>query len=225
MTFTVKTAGAHGAYLHKSESASRIAAELIGELAAIEDMSPRLPPDLVMYLARPDVCAAADAAMGPGAARIIARPTLNIGTIHAGLKVNMIPDSCVFEADIRIPMGLTTREVMDKVSALCASHPQVSVAVQEAASNPSASSAHDHPMVETLARNAQTITGVLPLALPSLGATDCNFWRYHHVPAFIFGPTPHNMAAPNESVDVGEFLAVIKTYALAAWEFLGGDSV
>ncbi|SFQ33589.1 Acetylornithine deacetylase/Succinyl-diaminopimelate desuccinylase [Variovorax sp. 770b2] len=225
LTFTVKTAGAHGAYLHKSESASRIAASLICELAAIEDMSPKLPPELVNYLAQPDVCAAADAAMGPGAAAIIARPTLNIGTIHAGLKVNMIPDSCAFEADIRIPMGLSTQDVMDKVLALCARHPQVSVAVQEAASNPSASSAHDHPMVGILARNAQSVTGVRPLALPSLGATDCKFWRYQHIPAFIFGPTPKNMAAPNESVDIGEFLAVIKTHALAAWEFLGGDPV
>jgi succinyl-diaminopimelate desuccinylase len=222
LTFSVRTAGAHGAYVHKTASASRIAADLIVRLSAIENINPDLPESLVRYLARPDVQAAADKAMGVGAAGIIARPTLNIGTVRGGLKVNMIPDSCVFEADIRLPIGLDASTVLVLIDQILKDFPNVKVEVQEAASNPPSSCAHDHPMVEILAQNASHVTGVKPLAIPSLGATDCKFWRYNNVPAYIYGPAPTRMAAVDECVSVDEFIAVIKTHALSAWDYLGG---
>jgi acetylornithine deacetylase/succinyl-diaminopimelate desuccinylase-like protein len=67
-------------------------------------------------------------------------------------------------------------------------------------------------------------SGKKPVAIPSLGATDCKFWRYHGVPAYVFGVSPETMAARDESVSVEEFLTVVKTHALAAWEYLGGKS-
>ena len=224
LTFTVRAAGAHGAYLHRTESASRVAAALIMQLAAVEAIQPDLPQSLLDHLSRADVRNAIDAAMGAGAADIVAKPTLNIGTVHGGLKVNMIPDRCVFEADIRMPMGLTADQVMAVVKNILKDFPQTEVSIQEAASNPSSSCAHDHPMVGMLARNAERVTGLRPVAVPSLGATDAKFWRYHKVPSYLFGPAPGRMAMTNESVPVDEFMAVIKTHALAAWEYLGGEA-
>jgi acetylornithine deacetylase/succinyl-diaminopimelate desuccinylase family protein len=223
LTFTVRTAGAHGAYLHKSESATRIAASLVNRLGQIEAIVPDLVPSLRAYLALPDVRAAADRAMGVGAADILTRPTLNIGTVQGGLKVNMIPASCAFEADIRLPIGLDAARVMQTIRTILADYPQAEVAVQEAASNPSNSCAHDHPMVGIIARNAEAVSGVRPIAVPSLGATDCKFWRYHKVPAYIYGPAPTRMAAADECVSVEEFMTVIKTHALSAWDYLTGS--
>ncbi|CAE6866294.1 Succinyl-diaminopimelate desuccinylase [Paraburkholderia aspalathi] len=224
LTFTVRTAGAHGAYLHKSESATRVAASLIARLAQIEAIVPDLSPSLRAYLAQPEVRAAADRAMGAGAADIMASPTLNIGTVHGGLKVNMIPDSCVFEADVRLPIGLDAGQVMQAVRTILVDYPQADVAIQEAASNPSSSCAHDHPMVGILASNAEAVSGIRPVAIPSLGATDCKFWRYHKVPAYIYGPAPTRMAAVDECVSVEEFITVIKTHALSAWDYLNGGN-
>jgi acetylornithine deacetylase/succinyl-diaminopimelate desuccinylase-like protein len=102
LTFVVCLEGAHGAYVHRSKSATRIAASLIGELAATEEIIPNLNPELQEYLKRGDVRVAIDAAMGKGAADIMLKTTLNIGTLHGGLKVNMIPDKCVFEAMLRM---------------------------------------------------------------------------------------------------------------------------
>ena len=223
LTFTVRTAGAHGAHLHKSKSATRIAATLIDRLAQIEAIVPELPESLRAYLGRPEVRAAADHAMGFGAADILTRPTLNIGTIKGGLKVNMIPASCVFEADIRLPIGLDAGRVMQTIQTILTDYPQVYVAIQEAASNASNSCAHDHPMVGLLARNAEAVSGLRPIAVPSLGATDCKFWRYHKVPAYIYGPAPTRMAAADECVLVEEFMTVIKTHTLSAWDYLTGD--
>ncbi|KAE9379768.1 putative peptidase [Stipitochalara longipes BDJ] len=222
LVFEVKTAGAHGAHLHRSKSATRIAAALIGELAKIEEIVPNLDPGLEEYMKKEDVRDAIDEAMGKGAADIVLTPTLNIGTIKGGLKVNMIPGQCVFEADIRLPLGLKAGEVMSVIYEVLKGYPEAKVEIQEAASNPAATSSHDHPMVAILAKNAARITGKRPLAIPSLGATDGKFWRYKGVPAYVFGVSPETMAARDESVSAEEFLAVVKTHVLAGWEYLGG---
>ena len=103
--FTVRTEGAHGAYTHLSASATRIAAALIGELAAIEEIEWDLPDNILR--AGDAVTQAADRAMGAGAGEILTRITLNVGRIEGGLKVNMVPGQCEFEADFRLPPGLT----------------------------------------------------------------------------------------------------------------------
>jgi acetylornithine deacetylase/succinyl-diaminopimelate desuccinylase-like protein len=77
-------------------------------------------------------------------------------------------------------------------------------------------------MVNILAKNAETVTGKRPLAVPSIGATDCKFWRYNWVPAYVFGVSPETMGVRDESVSVDEFLAVVRTHVLAGWEYLGG---
>ncbi|KAH7395870.1 acetylornithine deacetylase/succinyldiaminopimelate desuccinylase-like deacylase [Cadophora sp. MPI-SDFR-AT-0126] len=261
LTFEVRTEGAHGAYTHLSEtyiypllytqlhpfeevliralsgaSATLLAAHLITTLhTTISSLVPNLTPSLVEYMSQPSVLSAIDAAMGPGASSIALKPTLNIGTIHGGLKVNMIPSYCVFEADIRMPIGLTRDDVLPLINEILKEYPNVSVQVQEAASHPAAGCAHDHPMVDILARSAVRVRGghedgkgdgdremKKPVAIPSMGATDCKFYRYRGIPAYVFGVSPKGMAAKDESVDVQEFLDVVRTHALAAWEYLGG---
>ncbi|ROV90644.1 hypothetical protein VMCG_10038 [Cytospora schulzeri] len=223
LTFTVDTGpGAHGAFTHLSKSATRIAARLINDLAVVEDIVPDVEPRLKDYLQRKDVRRVIDECMGEGAAEIAMKCTLNIGTVHGGLKVNMIPGRCVFEADIRMPLGLTAEDVMGIIHKVLDDYPEASVQIQEAASNPAAASVHDHPMVDIMARQAERVTGRKPLAIPSMGGTDCKFYRYQGVPAYVFGVSPEGMGARNESVSVEEFLAVVKTHVLAGWEYLGG---
>ncbi|KAI3391316.1 hypothetical protein diail_7604 [Diaporthe ilicicola] len=223
LTFTVDTGpGAHGAFTHLSKSATRIAAELISDLAVVEAIVPDLDSGLREYLEREDVREAIDDCMGEGAADIAMKCTLNIGTLHGGLKVNMIPGHCVFEGDIRMPLGLKADHVMDVIHQVLENYPEAKVDIQTAASNPAAACAHDHPMVDILARHAQRVTGRRPLAIPSMGATDCKFYRYRGIPAYVFGVPPDTMGAKNESVSIEDFLSVVKTHVLAAWEYLGG---
>ena len=44
--------------------------------------------------------------LGKGAGDIMQKVTVTVGTVQAGVKVNMVPASCVFETDIRLPIGL-----------------------------------------------------------------------------------------------------------------------
>src|SRR4051812_48920066 len=99
---------------------------------------PDLDEKLAQYLKREDVRMAIGEAMGRGAADIMLKQTVKIGRIKGGLKVNMIPDICVFEADIRMPIGLVQGEVMEVINPILKDFPGAEVEIQQAASNPAA---------------------------------------------------------------------------------------
>ena len=223
MTFTVKTKGAHGAYRHLSEGAIRIAARLINELVKLEDFTDfALDPEVRRYLNKKEVRDTVDEIMGPGASGMILRPTVNIGTIKGGVKVNTIPDSCQFEADIRLPIGLEAGIVLERIDATLKDFPEATYAVQEAASNPPNPCAFDHELTRAIASNAENILGRKPIAIPSLGATDAKHWRYKGIPAYSFGLSPEGMAGIDESVDLDDYINLVKVLTLAAWDFLTG---
>ena len=136
MTFTVKTPGANGAYTHRTRGANIIAAQLIAELLQIEDMAPDLPEELKQYLGSEEVRKVVDEIMGLGAADILIKPTVNIGTIHGGVKVNTMPEKCTFEADVRLPIGMLRGTVLTRIDKILKDTPftEVSYQVQEAAS-------------------------------------------------------------------------------------------
>ncbi|ETN41032.1 uncharacterized protein HMPREF1541_02966 [Cyphellophora europaea CBS 101466] len=223
LTFTVQTKGAHGAYVHLSEGANNIVARLITALHSIEEIDANIDAELRKHMQREDVRDVLDEVMGKGAADIVMKPTVNIGTVHGGLKVNMIPDKSIMEADIRLPIGLTHADVLDHIrNHILPKFPEATMSVQEAASNPPNNCPASHRMIDSIVRAAETATGRKPLAIPSLGATDTKFWRYRGIPAYVFGVSPETMAATNERVSIDEFLAVVKTHAAAVWEYLGG---
>jgi len=228
-TFTVRTPSGHGAFLHLTEGAVRVAVRLIARLVDLEEFADfKVDPELREYLRRSDVRETIDQIMGTGAADKMLRPTVNVGTISGGNKVNTIPGLCVFEADMRLPIGLTAEVLQKRVAVILEDFPQAEMTVQEAASNPFNSSGHDHEVVRAVQRNAEVVLGRngdkgrVPLAIPSLGATDSKHWRYRGIPAYTYGSSPVGMGGRDESVDIDDFSNLIKIHAGAAWDYLHG---
>ncbi|KXT15032.1 hypothetical protein AC579_4887 [Pseudocercospora musae] len=225
LTFTVIAQAAHGAYIHRSEGAIRIASRLIERLVAMEKL-----PDLGMdekikkHMQQPDVRKVADEIMWPGAADAMLIPTVNIGTIKGGDKINMIPSECIFEADIRIPIGVKTDTIRKYIDDILKDFPTASYSVHENHSHISTHSQPDHEVVGLLQRNAKQIRGEEPVAICSLGATDCKHFRRHNIPAYAYGPHPRGMAERDEMVSTEEFLDTVKVHTLTAWDYLGGAS-
>lgn len=223
ITFGVRTQGGHGAYVHRNEGAIRVAARLIDRLVSLEELGGEgMDSELHKYLQQRDVRDTADDIMGKGAANSMLKPTVNIGTIEGGAKVNMIPASCAFEVDIRLPIGLTADVVLRKIDDLLADIPEASYTVQTAASNPAAVSPRAHELVQVVQRNAMRTRVNMPVPIVSLGATDCKHFRYRGVPAYSHGPSPATMAEKDERVSVEEFLDCVKVHTLTAWNMLGG---
>ncbi|KAF7196017.1 Succinyl-diaminopimelate desuccinylase [Pseudocercospora fuligena] len=225
LTFTVTAQAAHGAYIHRSEGAIRVASRLIERLVAMEKL-----PDLGMnekikkHMQQPDVRKVADEIMWPGAADAMLIPTVNIGTIKGGDKINMIPSECIFEADIRIPIGVKTETIRKYIDDILKDFTTASYSVHENHSHVSTHSQPDHEMVNLLQKNAKELRGEEPVAMCSLGATDCKHFRRHNIPAYAYGPHPRGMAERDEKVSIEDFLDTVKVHTLTAWDYLGGAS-
>jgi len=215
LKFTVRTPGAHGAYTHASESATRIAMRLIGDLETLEDLEPDVPSNVRQALSEAqDV---ADQAMGPGAAAILPKITLNIGTISGGLKNNMIPGECSFEADIRLPVGVPKEFVMDAVAEIAAQYPEA-VWEETNCNLPSYCDPYGE-MMGIIQNAAEELRGERPKPVVSLGGTDARLWRYLDIPAYVYGPFPHGMGSADEYVDLEDFLHIVRTHVLAAHDY------
>ena len=59
-----------------------------------------------------------------------------------------------------------------------------------------------------------------PEAIAGIGATDCKFFRYKGVPSFVYGPSPETMSMADEHVPIDDFIHVLRTHALAAFDYL-----
>jgi succinyl-diaminopimelate desuccinylase len=220
ITFTIKTRGANGAYTHFGRGANILASQFIMKLLNIESMVPHLPEELKKHFASDEARRVADEIMGPGAADILMRPTVNIGVIRGGVKVNTIPEQCVFEADIRLPIGLEAKAVLNRINEIVEEIPEASYDIQEAASNPANYCVADHPFATAIANCAADATGTTPVMLTGLGGTDAKFYRYAGVPTYVYGPSPKGMGGTGEAVSIEEFLALVKTHTLAVYDYL-----
>lgn len=216
LRFTIRTPGAHGAYAHFSPSATKLAARLICDLEALAEIEVAPPGRIGEALAAG--AQATDRAMGAGAASIMQRFTVNIGTIQGGLKVNMIPGACSFEADIRLPVGGTRAMAMERIAAILRNYPNA--AVEELNFTEPAACDPFHEMAGHLRANAKAVSGIDPQPIISLGGSDARLWRQKGIPAFIYGPYPRGMGQADENVDVEEYLQVVKVHVLSAFDYL-----
>lgn len=218
--FTIKVPGGHSAYPHTSPSATKIAASLIKDLEAIEAMVPDEPPTVRQTLDRAEVRAAADRSLGTGGADVMRRTSVNIGMLQGGVKVNMLPPTCVLDVDFRPPVGITRAEVLAKIASIVARYPMVTTE-QLLEGNPESTwSDPTHEMVGHLTRNAAVGLGHAPQPIVSLGGTDTRFWRRAGMPCFVYGPSPKGMGGIDEAVSIEEFHHILRTHALAAFDYL-----
>jgi succinyl-diaminopimelate desuccinylase len=120
LEFTVRTPGAHGAYTHYSKSATKLAMRLARDLEAVTLIKPKVSDNIRTALEQAH--GTMEKAMGTGAAAVSA-VTLNVGTVRGGLKVNMVPGECVFETDIRLPLGVDKEQLLDVIAKLLEGYP------------------------------------------------------------------------------------------------------
>lgn len=217
--FTVRTKGAHGAYVHATGSATKIAMRLAGELESLVGTEASLSDNVRRAVdhGRPVM----DRMMGTGAGDLVDRVTLNIGLIDGGTKVNMIPSSCTFTADFRLPVGMSKADLLPRIAEIAARYPEASW--REIGGSEPSWCDPDHEMVGIIQRNVEAFGRPRPTPIVSLGGTDARLWRQVGVPAYVYGPFPHGMGSHDEHVEVEEFLHVVRTHVLSAHDFLTGS--
>jgi len=217
--FTVLTPGAHGAYTHASKSATKTAMALAADLEKLGEIKPELTDNVrrAIEIGR----ATMDRAMGSGAGAIVDKVTLNIGTIKGGVKVNMVPSSATFEADIRLPVGVTRERVLAEIEKILADYPDVTM--KEVNCNLPSWVDPDCDIIQIVQDNVEKLRGFRPQPIISLGGTDARLWRYRNIPSCVYGPFPHGMGSFDEHVDVEDYLHIVRTHLLSAYDYLSRD--
>jgi succinyl-diaminopimelate desuccinylase len=192
--------------------------EVIQELRALPQ---RFPVNEASELARAldEAAPELDRGYGSGAAHVIRSLTVNVGRMSGGIKVNMIPAECEFDADIRVPNGVDAEAVKAEVASIVARH---GAQMEVLTFTPPNWREPYHEMMDHVRANATLIKpGLVPARVVSPGATDARLWRINGVPAVVYGPSPHGMGSVDEYVSVDEFLHVVKAHVLSAFDFLG----
>jgi succinyl-diaminopimelate desuccinylase len=216
LEFAVDTPGAHGAYTHATKSATKVAMALAAELVTLSDIEPRLSDNVRAAIDAGR--ATMDRAMGTGAGAIVDKVTINIGTIRGGVKVNMVPSSATFEADIRLPLGVTREEVLDRVEKILSRFPEATM--KETNCNLPSWVDPGSEIIEIVQDTVEQLRGFRPQPIVSLGGTDARLWRYRNIQACVYGPFPHGMGSFDEYVEIEEFLHIVRTHALSGYDFL-----
>jgi succinyl-diaminopimelate desuccinylase len=212
----VRTPGCHGAYTHKSPSATRIAARLAREMEAVTDLPVAMEPEAAQALE--EGTAEMDRIHLAGAAWVMRQFSLNLGVVRGGTKVNMLPGECRLEFDIRIPPGERSAAAVAEIRRILRGFPEAEMEIT-GLTEPTWSSPR-HPMVAALAESCEACCGFRPRAIASLAATDARIWRAKGVPAFTYGTTATNVAMPDEHTDIAEWIGVVRTLTLAAHAWL-----
>ena len=221
LRFTIEAPGGHSAYPHTGASANRRAVGLVRDLEAIESKVPAEPSAVRATLDRPEVRAAIEASLGAGAAAVMRRVSLNVGTMRGGTAINMLPAKCVLDVDLRLPVGISRAEVKEAAASIANRHAGVRFEELDTGDIEANWSDPGHEMLGHLVRNAGSAPGAAaPQPVVGLGGTDTRFWRARGVPAFVHGCSPAGMGATDESVSVEEFHRVLRTHALAAFDYL-----
>ena len=188
LEFTVRTRGAHGAYTHLSESATAVAAKIIGELERLQDIP---APEASNLAAALDQAAdVIEKAHGAGASKIMRRITVNPGRRarwaqgqHGRVAVhfrNGYP-SAEWARRTTDPRPRSTRSWR----AIRRRPIAKSITIHRAGVRPTVR------WQQLVRANAQAISGIDPTPVISLGGTDARLWRYKDLPAIVYGPSPN----------------------------------
>jgi succinyl-diaminopimelate desuccinylase len=157
---------------------------------------------------------------------VLGTPTLNVGTITGGVKVNVIPDQCVAQLDMRTVPPLTHAALRTEIDALLnqisAKRPGTRFEVRVLSDRPSVSCPPDSELARVLAAAASEIADVDPTPRGVPYCTEACIWVPElGIPAVICGPGSPGMAhQPDEFAPVSEVELAARIYLRTAEELL-----
>lgn len=158
---------------------------------------------------------------------LIKKPTLNVGMISGGFKVNVVPDACSATFDLRIVPGQSSGEVLKAVQqalrGLAEHHSdfrwdlKVIKQIEPFITDPNSR------LVQSLTAACQRTNGALPKCVGKTGYSDANaFAGRLGISAVAFGPGAIGSGhSPDEWVDIDDLYKVAQIYVATAIDYCG----
>ncbi len=157
-------------------------------------------------------------------------PRISPGTIiEAGEAINIIPDKCKAQMDCRLSYGQTDRSLLQDIQKVInrikRQDKEFRVRVRKSCYIPPTIIDKKEDIVKVSRKAVKEILGSRSELEVSGGVTDGALMVEKGIPAVVFGPSGSNIHSENEYVEVRSLAKMAKAYALAAREFLKGESV
>jgi succinyl-diaminopimelate desuccinylase len=170
------------------------------------------------------------------------KTTLSFNQIHAGSKVNVIPDTCVLEFDVRILPGIRLQQLFDSLVAYCTKigyhielppdisnsqhsnsklvkRPKDIEAILLATTNGTFVD-QQAPFAQLMAQTFEAVYHVKTAFFFAPGSSDATHIRNKGVQnVVLFGPSGENAHGHNECVDLEQLLLACKFYLLLIYRF------
>ncbi|WP_246985487.1 M20 family metallopeptidase [Halorientalis marina] len=216
LTLTAEGTPAHGSRPMLGENAiDRLydAVETIRERFGTErfDLDPAIGPvveESVAYYAP---------AMGTEAARdLFQEPTVNLGTIEGGEKINSVPGSARARLDIRLTAGVETADVLGRIRACVADCE--GIAIEDVSWSVGTYEPADSPLVTAVAETAEAVTGERVYRRSATGGGDAKKLRNAGIPTVEFALGTDTVHAVDEYTTVEALRGNALVYASLPFE-------
>ncbi len=154
-------------------------------------------------------------------------PSMNIGTIHGGVKTNMVADRCEVVIDLRPIPGMDAGELAQAVEATVAALREQDPDLQVLVESRILATPFETDPEELIVQFVQAACNTMGLPEEVVGyqqVSDGRFFADAGIPTVILGPGGASVAhTPNESIGVEEIIQATKLYALIALNTLSGQ--
>ena len=158
--------------------------------------------------------------VAPG--KVLGRVTVNVGKVYGGEKVNMVPSRCEAEFDLRIPIGLSTDDVLRELERRINDRFPEGVKIgPKTPPNEANYTDPDHHFVQRVLSAIREVTGKASEPMLQWASSDARFFRYRSIPTVQFGPAEMDgIHGYDERVKVEDLGAAARIYTLLMHDFL-----
>jgi len=160
---------------------------------------------------------------------LLGKPTINIGKIEGGTKINVVPDRCEMEVDRRVLPGEkkdeVLREIEGAIESVQAQNPLFKFELEEIDDAEPSEVAPDEEIVRIGFEACQEVRGERPKVRGFSGFTDGRFYvNQFNLPTLIFGPGGTDQShTTDESVEVEALVQAAHIYGLMILKYLSGE--
>ncbi|WP_426433553.1 M20/M25/M40 family metallo-hydrolase [Bradyrhizobium genosp. P] len=212
---TAEGRAAHGAHVHLGGNAIDRLREALDIVSALRRLPVAMPDSVrdAIVRAKP----VSEPICGAGEADVLSSVTVNIGIVIGGTSPNLVPSTARAAIDLRLPVGVSSDAVIAMLQRQL-DLPGITWRVLRCF-EPN----HTDPADEIVARCAAAaadIMGTAPAINMRVGGSDARWFRMAGIPTVVYGPTPHNMGAPDEYADIAELATVSRVHAFTAFDML-----
>jgi succinyl-diaminopimelate desuccinylase len=147
---------------------------------------------------------------------LLPEPTIRVGTIQGGTAVNVTPDRCYVDIDIRMRPGTTPSDILDLLKPF-------GLELEVLDFKPAVETAIDHPFTQTCIEACAARRSIAPRVSGVAYYSDATIYTSSfQTPFVIIGPGELGMSGqPDEFVEIEKFDQAITIYRAIAESYLG----